>query len=327
MRSKTFNPALIFLLALLVAALACGPFGGGVAEDAEDASAEGSQPTYGGLNLERAGDYSATFSAEFAPAEQNARAWTYSLETVVSGGTRYDLSMDGVDPSQNAGDVTLIAVGDTQYMTGPAVGAAGCLTYSGDLDVASSLLTPDDFVPPVEVSGLWAAAGSQTVAGQAGTLYELDAPAVGDFENVSGAMVLADDGAYVLRYEFAGDTAETRFAGGEAGRVTWLFEVTDLAPAGVAAPEDCEIDLPVMPGAEDLTRLPGLIAYSTASSAEEVVAFYVTALEADGWAQYAFPGESEDATVLTYARAGELLSVSVKSVDGGSEVLLFLEEQ
>jgi hypothetical protein len=337
-QTKNTLPVVLLPLSVLLAAMACLNFGGSALEDydsdddssKEDTASESIRIDFSGLGLDAIDSYASTFAVTFEADDNPPLSWTYRLDTLAQtspAAVRHAVSMEGVDPAQDLGDVTLTLVGDTQYMTGQAVGT-GCLTFPAAVELDTSVLSPDSFLAPATLSDFLKRAGAETVASQTGTLYTFEADSLGDFTNVSGELVLADQEEYVMRYDFAGDTQDDLFAGGRTGRMSWHFELTDLAPEEtVVTPEGCEIDYPLMDDAADVARLPGLIAYTSPSSSDDIVAFYEEALPSDGWDVYSFPGTREGATVLTYARAGELLSISIQPSNGGSEVRLFLEDR
>ena len=344
MLSRGFWLSIVVALSLSLALTACGgeptptvegspaPEGReGDSEDKGESAKAAAAAFYSGLGLDVLDSYAAAFEITFTPDGDPALAWTYRLDTLASPSPpalRRSLAIEGVDPGRDPGDIVLVLVGDVQYMTGEAVGATGCLTFPAGIDVETSFLTPDDLLPPPALDTALIPAGRETVAGQEGTRYTFEAGALGDFSDASGELVLADEGGYALRYAFAGDTVDTRFAVGQAGRLAWRFEVTDLAPGEVVtAPEGCEVDFPIMPDAVGVVRLPGLIAYTSPSSSQDVQAFYEEALPIAGWERYSYPATGEDATLLVYARAGELLNLSITAVEGGTEVQIFIEDR
>lgn len=287
-------------------------------------------PACEGLGLDSLSAYAASFEMTFVAGDDASLTWTYTLDILAGGqppGIRCSLSLGGVPSEQDLGDITLTLIGDTQYMTGEAVGELGCLVFPATVDMGTSFLTPEDFLSLSVLSDVLTPTGEETVAGQDGTLYTFEVDTLADFTNVSGEIVLAQDDNYVLRYDFTGNTVDTRFSGGQEGQMTWHFEITDLAPAEtVGVPDGCEINYPIMSDATSLARLPGLITYNSSSSREDVQAFYEEALPAEGWERYDLPATSEDTTILTYARTGELLDISITRAEGGSEVQLFLQE-
>jgi hypothetical protein len=212
-------------------------------------------------------------------------------------------------------------------MTGEGVGSAGCLIFPASIDLSESYLAPGDFLPSSDLQKL-DSLGDVEVAGKAGERFTFTADAVGDFTGVKGDLVRAKGGDYVLLYAFTGHTLDTRFGDSTPGKIAWHYEITDLSPDEVlTAPPECEITLPIMADAQELSRLPGLIKYTSATAAAEVVTFYQRELEAGGWLVYELAATSEDTTVLHYARGGELLKVSIDAIPMGAKVQLFLEDR
>lgn len=285
--------------------------------------------TYKGIQQANPGAHSSTFHAEFAPSDGSA-GWSFDVTTTpgsAPGGLRRDLTMDGLPPSIDPGDITLIAAGGQQYMIGEAVGASRCLLFPDTVNLDKSFLTPDDFLPAYQIpDSALSKGGQETVADQQGTVYNLP-QSIGNFSNVQGSIVIAKDGS-VLRYTLEGDTVDSKMLKDVKGRLKWEYIVTAVgADQAIAAPAECAIDLPVMPDAENLTKLPSRIEYDTASTLEEVTAFYQQELPKLGWGVLEFPQVQDQATVLTYALEGQTLSVSVQIEGDKRKVQLFTEDR
>lgn len=305
-----------FILAL-GAALACAPLN----------ALFGGQQRDSGVGLESLNRYTATFTVTFVPDNQTLTGWTYTHEMLSNGGAlRRTLIIEGVSAEFDPGDVTLVTERNTQYMTGEAVGGAGCLIFPASVDLETTFLLPGDFVPATALNRFRQSEGQAEVAGRGGTRYTFEADEVEGFTDVSGEMVA--DGGLVLSYDFNGHTLETPFTEDEPGTLSWQYAITDFAPeTEISGEADCEIQYPVMDDAEELTRLPGLIRYTTPTPAADVVTYYQQTLEGDGWLVLALPDVSEDTTVLSYTRGGEVLNVSVKRLERGTEVQLFVEDR
>ncbi|GAB4478991.1 MAG: hypothetical protein Kow00124_24060 [Anaerolineae bacterium] len=320
MAQRIIRAAWIILAALLLAA--CGGAGD------EEGSPDGPGPqavAYSGMGIDRLPGYTATFTAGFVG---QGVAWTYQLDLAADGmgGTLRSLRLEGVDPAIDLGDVTLTLLGDTQYMTGPGVGEAGCLIAPAGVDLEASFPLPDDFLAPGVIGPALREAGQETVAGLMGTRYTAGG-ALGEFSDVTAEIVIAEESGAVLRYDFSGQVAETRFAGGEVGRLTWRFEVTSAAPAALAVPAECVIAYPIPEDAADLVRLPGLILFESPRGREEVVAYYQQTLAAQGWEVFAQPVTENETTVLSYAQGGEIITISIAATETGSSVQLFVEDR
>lgn len=285
---------------------------------------------YQGIRADLLGPHSALFHAEFTPAD-GSPGWRYDVKFQVNepGVTvRRDLSISGLSANEDPGDVTLLQVGDRQYMIGEAVGTSRCLLFPADVDLDESFLTPDSFLPAANIPDqVLDRAGKETVAGQEGDVYTFEEETLSNFTNVRGALVQHPDGGW-LRFTFDGDTADENVVGGGAGHLLWEYVVTALGTAdSITEPAECTIDLPLMADASNIARLPGVIKYDTASPVAEVTAFYEQSLPPEGWGVFEFPQIRDEATVLTFARAGEILNVSVQATETGSQVQLFVEDR
>jgi len=115
------------------------------------------------------------------------------------------------------------------------------------------------------------------------------AAALGELTKANGEIWVSAADGFTVKYTFNAEgqdlmgTTEDR-----PGRVTMEYEVYDInaniviePPAGVGVPED----IPLMADAEVSVVMEGMIMYSTASSVEDVVAFYKAEMPANGWTE------------------------------------------
>lgn len=310
--------------------LGCGsntPDSGGASGEGDDED-DLSNQLYQGMQSQRLGPHTATFHAEFAPSD-GSTGWVYNVSSRIndpSASMMRDLQIEGLSSGKDPGDVTLVLVGKTQYMVGQGVGEGLCFLFPVGVDLEDSFLTPDTFLEAHEVDDeVLARAGEQDIAGQKGTGFNFQADAVGDFTNVEGTIVLSGEGA-VLQYTFAGDTVEDTMLDGVPGRLSWQYSVEQFgAGETISVPSECLIDLPMTADAERTVRLPGVIQYETQSTLEEITAFYEKAMVEQGWSVYEFPQVRDDAVVLTYARSGQILNISIKEDEDNNLVRLFIE--
>lgn len=333
MRNSSINRILLMMVAaaLIGVLSACGanptpPPQDSMSREEQDATTIANQ-IYRGLQNDALGAHTAEFTAEFAPSDGSA-GWTFATMLEHGENQRRVLTIDGLPANVDPGDVTLISVGDRQYMTGEAVGVSRCLLFPADVDLDDSFLTPDAFLPPISVPDSALTKGAEeTVAGQVGTVYTFENAAIGGLTNATGSIVLAENGA-VLRSTVEGDMLDDKLLNGVEGHINWNYVVTSVgAGEAINVPAECVVDLPVMDDAEDLARLPNLIQYATDGTLEELQAFYDTELKALGWGVYEFPQVREESTVLTYAKDGVILSVSIEAEGGKRLVQLFTEDR
>jgi len=309
---------LILLSFILV--LACAPAGllnsgtEPTAPPGEVASA------YAGLRLDALGSYHATFEIRF---DGDSR-WVYSLETRRDDrGMSHDLHLEGLDASQNPGDVRLVTDGTVTQMRGPGTGDE-CIQFPNDLDLSTSLLTPDDLLAPEQLTVPLDAAGAETVAGREAQHYTLRQTSADEWRDVSVDLWLDEATGAVLRYELQARAPDPLFQAGE-GAIWWMFRVQDAGPQVIEPIAGCEIDLPLPRGATRLIRLPGLVAFDAAISTEEIVAFYRSELPQAGWELQAEPELGAYATLLSYRRGEEVLDVNIEDAEDTAHVELLLD--
>jgi hypothetical protein len=103
----------------------------------------------------------------------------------------------------------------------------------------------------------------------------------------AGELWLASEGGRLLRYRLTSSGDANYFGEGIQGAMSWDYELAQVnAPVTIELPADCPpglVDAPMLPDAAQVERLPGLLQYETASSVQDVVAFYEKELPALGW--------------------------------------------
>lgn len=266
--------------------------------------------------------YHATFEIHF----EGAYTWTYQLESRTDGSaTAYDLHIEGVEASQNPGDVRVVLEGDVVRMRGPATDDA-CVQFPSDLDLGRSFLSPDDLIPPQEVAAALRPVGTETIIGKEATHYTLRQPSLADWQNVEIDVWKDTTSGATLRYDLRAAGPDPLFDAGE-GVLSFQFVVSDTGPQTIEPITGCEIDLPLPPDATRLVRMPGLVAFESATKSNEIVAFYQTALAEVGWEPLAEPETGVDAILLSYRRAGEVLDINIEIREAGVYVELLLSKE
>jgi hypothetical protein len=169
-------------------------------------------------------------------------------------------------------------------------------------------------------------AGSESVNGVAADHYTFDERAMAEAgrAETDGEVWLAPAG-YVVQYTRTtiGDAAY--FGGGEAGTITWVYELRDIDQVQqVVLPAGCQVDAPAMPDATNLLNLPRSMGFDTPSSVEDTTAFYQEPLVDQGWTISSDPLVGEGGTLTTFAKGDESLNVIVNSGDNGTRVDILL---
>ncbi len=283
-------------------------------------------PTQLSPALQMPDTYHATFEMRF----EGTYTWVYHLESRVGSGadggaTAYDLHIEGVEASQNPGDVRVVLEGDVVKMRGPATDDA-CVQFPSDLDLGQSFLTPDDLIPIQEVEAALHPVGTETIAERETTHYTLRQPNLAGWQNVEIDVWKDTASGATLRYDLHVQGMDPLFDAGE-GTLSGQFVVNDIGPQTIEPITGCEIDLPLPPDATRLVRMPGLVAFESAATPDEIVAFYRTALAEAGWEPLAEPEHGVDAVLLSYRRDGETLDVNIENRETGVYVELLLNEE
>jgi hypothetical protein len=161
--------------------------------------------------------------------------------------------------------------------------------FANPLDPDNSLI---EFLNPViALGGVLGAeeAGQETVNGIETNHYTFDERALGQagLNESSGELWVAKEGGYLLRYHLTTEGEENYFGEGIVGTFTWDYELSEVNQVPtIQLPENCPagmVDAPMLPDAFNITNMPGLLKYETATSVAEARAFYEHELPKLGW--------------------------------------------
>jgi len=161
--------------------------------------------------------------------------------------------------------------------------------FARPLDPANSTI---EFLNPiVAVTGVLGAeeAGHETVNGIETDHYTFDERAIAQagLNTSSGELWVASQGGYLVRYHLKTEGDENYFGEGMAGTVTLNYELSEVDQvAAIQLPAGCPagmVDAPVLPDAVNITDMPGLLQYETATSVLEARSFYEGELLKLGW--------------------------------------------
>lgn len=173
------------------------------------------------------------------------------------------------------------------------------------------------------------AAGQETVDGIAADFYTFDQRAIGAGEaaTATGKVWVAQQGGYVVKYELAMQS-EIVFGPGITGEQRWEYTLNQQPPAlAEVLPADCPLPLtgvPTMSDATNVTILPGEIRYQTASTKDDIAAFYAEQLAAEGYQPQGEAVETGGGTRWLFGKQEAdrafVMLLTVKPADSGSEV-------
>jgi hypothetical protein len=276
---------------------------------------------YGGLGLEALDAYRASFEINFA----GDRGWRYVLETRRDGDAlEYRLHLEGVGEAANPGDVRAVTQGDSVRLTGP--GTEGeCFMFPSDLDVGPTWLTPDDLLRPGLVAPLLERVDDAALGGQPATRAALQADRLGSWTSVQVTVWQATNTSAVLGYDMLMTGPDPFFEAGE-GLLAGRFRVEEIGPQPIEPVAGCEIDWPLPAGAARLVRLPGLAAFDSALTPDEVAAFYQDRLPGLGWQPVAEPARAGSALVLSYGQGALEVAINLEATASGTHAELIRGE-
>lgn len=270
--------------------------------------------------------YRSTLIMSFTGTESGQTSeWSNTYEMITSGDPAAR-QLTYTSPTGDGQDASVLVyraeIGGIAY---EKRGETGCM--SGGIFTGDSLARwePATFLPGVTGA---VESGRETVNGVPAVRYDFDERAFGSLPEATstGQMWVASDGGFVVRYTLTTIGASQYFGDGSEGTLTFDYQLTDVANAPpMALPPDCAdgaTDAPLLPDAADVVRVPGLVSYTTASTANEAVAFYQDQLTAQGWNPVEDPTVGEIGTVQTFQRAPNELVVVVRDGNAGTTVRL-----
>lgn len=305
--------SLKWMLLLLLTAAACGSPQPSVAP-----TPEGNTRAYRGLQLEALGAYQALFMLRFA----GEQPWSYRLDMRSDGSAQEAfLHIEGVDAALNPGDVRMVVREGVSRMRGPGTDDV-CLQFPSDIDLASSFITPDDLFPVASLPPFRETGQTERIAGIEAARYVLRQPAFQDWHAVQLDQWVDLASGATLRYDIQASGPDPLFATGQ-GELNGRLLVTGIGPQEIEAVQGCELDLPIRADATRLIKLPGLVAYESASSVLEIATFYALELPKTGWEQVSDPQVNGDVGLLSYQRGAESLEINIERQGEGVVVELF----
>ncbi len=190
-------------------------------------------------------------------------------------------------------------------------------------------LLADTWEPAGFLTGVVGAdeAGSETVNDVSAAHYTFDERAFGlsDIAESTGEMWVASEGGYIVRYLVTTQGDADYFGEGIQGTLTWDYELTEVnAPLTFEFPTDCPagmVDAPMLPDASNVLNVPGILAYDTASSLAEAVAFYQEQLATLGWQLLDDSAVTDTMALLPFSHGDQQLSVFIFLGEDGTEVI------
>lgn len=266
------------------------------------------------------GPHAAVFDLSFDSDD----SWVYSVRTRTSEtAVERSLHIEGVSDARNPGDVRMVAEGGVSRMSGPGTDNE-CLRFPETMDVNLSFLGPDDVLLPSAFREPLVAIAQEDIAGRASTHYAMLQDELDGWQDVQVGLWIDNETGAVLRYDLAA-TGWDPFFGAGYGRIEGRYQVESLGPQSIEPIEGCQVDYPLPDQVEGLVKLPGVVAFETPMSVDDVAAFYRSALESAGWRRQGEEERSSGAVVLSYRREAESLDVTIRETARGTRVELLTD--
>ena len=220
-----------------------------------------------------------------------------------------------------------VQVGDTRYFV---LGEGQCVSSAAGEDEAADM---EVFQPDDVIGGLDNARRirpDERVNGVMCRHYKFDEKGLtwGTFARAEGEVWVAVEGDYVVKYMLQADGKDP-VGGDDEGHIEWEYEVRDVnQPITIEPPAGCsaaESEFPIMPDAADVTTMSGMVMYTSASTFDQVQAFYQEQMPANGWDDTGDSFTGPGSAMLSYTKDGRTATVTIGGEDGEVSVMIMSE--
>jgi hypothetical protein len=274
---------------------------------------------YRGLQLEKLGEYRARFTMSF---EGSSGWWYQALLSSDGDQNELQLSLEGLPPSKDPGDVRSVEANGMVKLQGEATGGK-CWVFPAADRASVEPLTPDDIIAPASIATELEKTGSGKILGRSADQFTFMHALPPDFSNAELKLWLDSATGAVLRYEIQLSGEDPVFNSGR-GTLTGEFEILELGSIVIEPIPGCSSELPLTDDARDLYLLDDFVAYRTRLSAEEVVDFLLKSLPPQGWQEAADTDTIPGTAALSFQRGETALEVFIQAEDTLTEVRFFL---
>ena len=336
---------LLVPLALLVSlVLACGPLGavketpppteespGGEEVAAPTEVPTGGEETAEGeeeielssvtSGLQSLDSYRAYFKMNVTDTAGGAEEWAYEMDMeVVRDPFAQHVVIRGGAAAE--GVFEMFQIGDTRYIT---MGEGQCISTSAeDEAMDAEMFEPDDVIGGL--SNARRVRPDQDVNGIRCRHYTFDQTGLtwGGFGKAEGEVWVAVDGEYVVKYLLQAEGKDP--TSGKEGHLEWVYEIRDVnQPISIEPPAGCgttESKYPMMADATDVSTMENMVMYTSASSLDDVLAFYKEQMPAGGWSETGDPFNSEGTAMQSFTKEGVTVDLTLTEQDGKVMVLI-----
>lgn len=315
------NKNMLASVCLLVFLLSgCSSASNGTSQNASPSTSKSALTT---LNRGQLKNYTATFEVQF----NGAKPWKYQLTTRRAAGLREEnLHIEGVEKSQNPGDVRMVTDGETTWMIGAGTDLE-CVRFPNNQGMDPSLVYPETLIPQVDMPSL-SFIGEETAAGRKSQHYSGSVSTAGSWKDLKLEIYQEKSSGALLQFAMQA-AGEDPFFGTGAGSLTAQYSVKALDVTTIEPVKGCEITTPLPGSAKNLVRLPGMVSFESAEAVDQISQYFQSQLPAANWQEMEPPVQSEGSVVLSYLRDAEEVEVHIEgAASGGTKVkLLFLPVQ
>ncbi|HLF28338.1 MAG TPA: hypothetical protein VJG32_18555 [Anaerolineae bacterium] len=309
----------------------------GASGEGESGSSESLELSDVSEGLDALDSYKATFNMSFEGADDQGEAqsssWAWTEEYSKNPPAKRS-AFTGTDASnpEAAGGFEMIEVDGKTYSI------FGDICASSAADEAPSTTTsfsPSDIIGDIRSSQFL---GVENINGVSARHFAVDmsgALALSGLTQATAEAWIADPGNFVVKYVFEATGKNVFFGTSDAeGTLHWDYEVTSVnQPVNIVPPENCggaPEDIPLMPDATDTSAFGETTTYTSASTFEDVVAFYNEQMPANGWTAEESGGFSmEDFASLSFTKEGRTASITITFDTSSNEstVLITVSEE
>jgi hypothetical protein len=273
---------------------------------------------YRGLQLEAFGAYHARFTMSF----EGESEWWYQVNLASDGESKeYSLSLEGLPPSADPGDVRVIETNGVYTLRGEAT-EGSCWRFPASEHFQSEPLTPDDIIKPGWISPELTDKGLEKNLGRSTNLYTFDDRLGSEFSRAEISIWIDRVTGGVLRYSFQLKGTDPLFNFG-AGTLSGDFTVLDLEADPIEPIEGCESELPLPEDASELSLLSDFVGYRTGLSPEDLTNFLVPSLRQLGWQQAGDTDAIPGTATLTFVQDAQTLEVFIEADSEWTQVRIF----
>jgi hypothetical protein len=307
----------ILILAAIWISLAAGCSGPSPAGEGSVAG-QNNQPAF---NRDALNSYSAEFTVTF----NGAASWVYQLKNRRSDATHETtLHIEGVQSTQNPGDIRLLTDGTRTWMKGPGTDDE-CITFPNGQGMDPTFIVPEALVSLPSLGSALKQVGEEQVEGVATRHYHAEKVVTGPWKDATIDFWQAKDTGMLYRFTMQAAGDDPFFQAG-TGAISAEYKAGPLGEEAIAPVDGCDLGVPLPDPVSMFVRLPGMASFETKTSPQDIIAFYQSALTQQNWIEKEPPAQAENATVLSYHRDADNVEIHVETAEEGSIVkILFIK--